>query len=169
MIKDIVKIQEAEIAIDHDECLDPSWCRDKELFIESNSNENNTLTTVTFNGVLSIYIYWESHLSAASFEVLYTPETGVLFIGCGNLSARVSIKESKLLDIDYVFLFWSLERHKNYILETGELECFLYNLNGEKISSTAVDPPYEIEILDEGIKFKSIVSGTTWLTYNNNG
>lgn len=97
------------------------------------------------------------------------PETGILFLGCGSLSARVSTRESKLLDIDNVCLFWGLSRHKEFVLETGELECFLYSLTGEKVSSTAVDPPYEMDVTDNGIKFESIVLGSTWLKYERNG
>ena len=104
-----------------------------------------------------------------AWVILYVPETGILFLGCGSISARVSTREIKLIDIDNVCLFWSLSRHKEYVLETGELECFLYSLSGEKVSSTAVDPPYEMEVTDNGIKFESIVLGSTWLRYESNG
>ena len=106
MIETKVIIEDAELFIKHEECHDPSWCRDKSLFIESKSNENNTITTLIFNNYLSVYIYWESHSSAASFEALFVPETGVIFIGCGSMSARVSTKLQKLIDnrLRYSFL-----------------------------------------------------------------
>jgi len=169
MISSKITVNDAEIKIEHEECSDPSWCRDKDIFIESCSSDNNTLSTITFNDYLTIYVFWESCPSGVSKELLYVPETGVLFLGCGSISARVSTLESKLIDIDNVFLFWGLSRHKEYVLETGELECFLYSLSGKKVSSTAVDPPYEIEVTDTGIKFESIVLGSTWLGYESNG
>ncbi|MEI8641340.1 hypothetical protein P4S68_10730 [Pseudoalteromonas sp. Hal099] len=156
----------AEINIKHEKCSDPSWCRDKQIFVESKSSNNNTLTTLNFNDHQKIYVFWESFSSAEFFEVLYVPETGVLFFGCGSMSARVCTKNAKLIDTEHVCLFWGLNRHQNYILETGELDCFLYTLDGKKISSTIVDPPYEMEVTDQGIKFTSIVVGTTWLRYN---
>lgn len=169
MISSKVIVEDAEIKISHENCSDPSWCREKSIFIESNSSQNNTLSTVTFNDCLKVFVYWESFSSAESFEVLFIPETGVIFLGCGEISARISTKNSNLIDINYVCLFWGIGRYKEYVLETGELECFLYSLDGNKISSTAVDPPYEMDMTEQGIKFESIVAGTTWLKYPSNG
>ncbi|WP_444904947.1 hypothetical protein ACJJIU_09455 [Microbulbifer sp. CnH-101-E] len=169
MISSKVTIDDAEIKIEHEECSDPSEWRDKGLFIESNSADNNTLSKLTFNDFLTIYVFWDSYPVGVSQEILYAPETGVLFIGCGSVSARVSTEESKIIGTENVCLFWGLSRHKGYVLETGELECFLYSLSGEKVSSTDVDPPYEMETTADGIKFESIVVGTTWLRYSSNG
>lgn len=168
MIPSKITINDAEIKIEHEECSDPSWCRDRDIFIESSGSENNTLSIITFNDYLTIYIFWESCSSGASQEVLFVPETGVLFLGCGSISARVSTRDSKLIGFESVCLFWGLSRHKEYVLEIGELECFLYSLSGEKISATAVDPPYEMEVTEKGIKFESIVLGSTWLRYEGN-
>jgi len=169
MISSKVTINDAEIKIGHEECSDPSWCRNKEVFIESGSAANNTLSTIVFNDYLTIYVFWDSRPVGVSQEILYAPETGVLFIGCGSISARVCTKTSKVLGTNNVCLFWGLENFKNYVLETGELECFLYSQAGDKISSAEVDPPYEMEITEDGIKFDSIVLGTTWLRYASNG
>ena len=35
----------------------------------------------------------------------------------------------------------------------------------QKFQTTAVDPPYEIDVTENGIKFESIVLGTTWLRF----
>lgn len=165
MISSKIIAEEAEIKIEHEDCSDPNWCRKKEIFIESMRTENNTLSTISFNDDVFVYVFWESFLVAKSFEVLYVADTGVLFFGCGNVTGRVCTRTSKLLGLDYVTLFWGLERHKNYVLEMGELECSLYFLDGEKVSKAEVDPPYEVEVQEEGIKFESIVMGTTWLRY----
>lgn len=165
MIESKVVVEDAEILIRHEQCADPSWCSQNDLYIKSNSSDNNTLTTVVFNDYLSVYLYWENHSSANSVEVLYVPETGVLFMGCDRLSIRVDTRSQKLIDVDFVALFWGLERHKEFILETGELQCFLYSKSGKKLASAEVDPPYEMELYDQGIMFKSIVAGETWLKY----
>jgi len=159
-------IDTSEINVVHSECSDPGLYKSKPLFVESNGN-NNTLSVVSFNDSVEIYVYWESFEAAKQFDIAFVPETGILFIGCGTLSVRLCTKSYKLLDISYPELFWSLKRHKEYILELGELECFLYSLDGKQISSAAVDPPYEMEVFDHGIKFESIVVGTTWLEYLN--
>ena len=90
MITSKEKIHDAEMLIKHESCSDPGWCRNKEIFIESNSVENNILSTTKFDEYLHIYIFWESFTSDASVEVLYIPETGVMFIGAGTVSARIS-------------------------------------------------------------------------------
>ena len=163
-ISNKVTIEGAEVKIEHESCSNPNLYRDKGIFFESTSKENNTLSKIAFNDNLTIYIYWESFESGAkTLDVLYVPETGVLFAGCGYVTARVCTIRKKLLDLDYVELFWGLARHKDYVLESsGELECSLYSLDGRKIASAPVDPPYEMEVTEEGIKFESIVVGTTW-------
>lgn len=165
MIPSKIRLGDTEIGIEHQECSDASWCKDKDIFIESSSSDNNTLSTITVNGNLTIRVFWESSQTGVSQEILFVPETGILFLGCGSISARISTKENKLVGFEDVFLFWGLDRHKYYVLETGELECFLYSLSGDKISTADVDPPYEMEVKKEGIRFDSIVHGTTWLKY----
>jgi len=168
MISSKVTINDAEITIKHQECSNSLLCRDQGIFIESCSSSNNTLSTITFNDSLTILLFWDSCSSGVSQELLYVPETGVLFIGCGSVSVRVSTKESRLIDVKNICLFWGLSRHKEFVLETGELECFLYSLSGETISSTSVDPPYQMDVTENGIKFESIVLGNTWLRYESN-
>jgi hypothetical protein len=168
MISSKIIINEAEIHIQHEQCVDPSWCQDKGILIKATGSDNNILSTIIFNDFLTVYVLWESCLSGISQEILYVPETGILFLGCGCVSARISTKESRLIGVEDVSLFWGLSRHKDYVLETGELECFLYSLSGKKISRADVDPPYEMEVTDKGIRFKSIVLGDTWLRYEGN-
>lgn len=168
MISNKFTINEAEIKIKHEQCSDPQRCRDDDIFVESCSSKNNTLSTITFRDDLTICVFWESYSSCSSQELLYVPETGVLFLGCGSLSARVAVQQRRLLDVKNICLFWGFSRHKDFVLETGELECFLYSLSGAEISTTAVDPPYEIDVTENGIKFESIVLGTTWLRFEVN-
>lgn len=168
IISSKVTIDEAEIKIKHESCSDPSWCRNKEIYIEANGKDNDTLSTITVNDYLTVYVYWESFSYPKSFEVLYVPSTGVLFLGASTISAQINTKKSKLIGIEFPCLFWALERHENFVIEYGELECFLYDLEGKKISSADVDPPYEIEFTEQGIQFESTLVGKTWLRYDRN-
>ena len=165
MVNNRLIIEDAEIQIEHKSCTDAQCYQDKGIYIESISCHNNTLSKITFNQHLVVYLYWEFHSCAKLVEILYVPETEVLFLGCDKLSAQVDVSNNRLINANDVDLFWGLERHKQFILETGELQCFLYDLNGKLISSTSVDPPYEMEMNQDGIKFTSIVLGTTWLKY----
>lgn len=158
-------IDDLILQVSHEECSDPSWHRDSDIFIESHSSDKNTLSTIQINSDSQIYIFWESHSFAKALDILYVPETSVLFIGCGALSARISIKDKKLIDIEHVHLFWELTRYKAFVLATGELDCYLYDLFGNRVARAAVDPPYETVFLEDAIKFKSIVHGTTWLKF----
>lgn len=166
MVSSKILIGDAEIEVMHEPCVDPGSCGHKNIFIESSSAENNTLSTITFNDYLTIHLFWEHCSSGVSQEILYVPETGVLFIGCGSISARVSTREQKLIDVNSVALFWSFDRHGNYVLETGEIECFLYSLSGNKIAKADVDSPYETYFTEKGIRFESDFYGSTWLYYS---
>ncbi|MES2823548.1 MAG: hypothetical protein V4732_08100 [Pseudomonadota bacterium] len=166
MIVSKVVIEDAEISIAHQKCSDASLYKSKGLFIESTGSKNNTISCINYNDYLDIYLFWESHSSAKSVEVLFVPETAILFIGCGEISARVCVKTNSIIGIERITLFWCFTRHKNYILEMDELQCFLYALDGKKVDEVEVDPPYETEYLENGIKFESSIFGTGWLHYN---
>jgi len=158
-------IDDVEILIEHQSLTDTQPYRDKDIYLESTSSQNNTLSTITINYNLVVHLFGEFHSCTKLVEILYVPETEVLFLGCDKLSAQVDVSNNRLINANNIDLFWGLERHKQFILETGELQCFLYDLSGKLISSTSVDPPYEMEVNQDGIKFTSIVLGTTWLKY----
>ena len=165
MVSNRLIIEDVEILIEHQSLNKKRSYRDKDIYLESTSCQNNTLSTITFNNQLEVNLFWEFHSCAKLVEILYVPETKVLFLGCGQLSAQIDVSNSCLINTNNIDLFWGLERHKQFVLETGELQCFLYDLSGNLISSTSVDPPYEMEVNQDGIKFTSIVLGTTWLKY----
>ena len=165
MVSNKLIIDDVEILIEHKSLTEAGCFRDKDIYLESTSCQNNTLSTIRFNNQLEVHLFWEFHSCAKLIEILYVPETKVLFLGCDKLSAQVDVNNNRLINSNNVDLFWGLERHKQFILETGELQCFLYDLSGNQIASTSVDPPYEIEVNQDGIKFTSIVLGTTWLKY----
>jgi len=99
MVSSRLIIDDAEILIEHQSLTDTRSYREKGIYLESISHQNNTLSTITINHNLVVHIFWEFHSCAKLVEILYIPETKVLFLGC--------------------------ERHKQFVLETGELQCFL--------------------------------------------
>lgn len=166
MKSNTVSIGDTQLKLEHQRCSDPHWCLDKGIFIEANGDNNDTLSTITLNGYFHVYVYWAALSCTESFEVLYVPSTEVLFLGAGGVSAQISIKESKVIGVEFPCLFWGLERHGDFVIESGELECFLYGLDGKRISSAPVDPPYEMIFTEQGVKCQSAVMGTTWLRFD---
>ena len=49
-------------------------------------------------------------------------------------------------------LFWSFERRREWVLELGEVECFLYDLAGNQLGAVPADPPYDITESDRGLR-----------------
>lgn len=111
-----------------------------------------------------IAVHWTCEVDDR-FQFLLIPETGVLFIGAEILSGVVHLHTRQVLDQKQVFLFWAFERKGAFVLELGEMTCFLYDLNGRLVGQVAVDPPYQVEETEAGIKFTSEVAGQQWLVY----
>ncbi|MHA0858398.1 hypothetical protein [Paenibacillus sp. CMAA1364] len=93
-------------------------------------------------------------------------DTQTILIGSKKKSCAINLITRT---VEYEFshcLFWDFTELKNgLILETGELDCMLRNINGKIIAQVPVDPPYEIFHEEDGIRFESIVYGTTYLKY----
>ena len=56
-------------------------------------------------------------------------------------------------------------RSRGYVLEQGELACYLRAETGEVLAEAPVDPPYDLFETDEGIRFESICVGEQWLRF----
>lgn len=100
-----------------------------------------------------------------SFEVLLIEETFTLFLGAASVVAVVGLSDLRPISQHRTGEFWGFERKDGYVLEFGELDCFLYDLHGETLAHASVDPPYETYETYEGIRFESLVFGTQWLRY----
>lgn len=100
-----------------------------------------------------------------SFEVLLIEETGTLFLGAASAVAAVGLSEMRPISQHHTREFWGFERKEGYVLELGELACFLYDLHGNVLGHAAVDPPYRTYETKEGIRFESGVAGARWLRY----
>lgn len=132
--------------------------------ILESSEQNDTLTTISLDvGTVVAQVHWSSSASA-DFQILLVPETSHLYLGGGQVSGVINLKERRIVSQESPCLFWAFERRDRHIVEYGELECLLYDLQGQVLDRANVDPPYEVRHAAAGINFVSIVAGSTWLT-----
>lgn len=79
--------------------------------------------------------------------VLLVPETDVLFIGAGERLLAYSLREPKRLWEDRADIgFWHWQRHDSVILMSAELELAAWDLQGKKLWTTFVEPPWEYRV-----------------------
>ena len=126
--------------------------------------QNDTLTTISLDHrTVAARVHWSSSASA-DFQILLVPETNHLYVGGGQVSAAINLAERLVVSQESPCLFWGFERRDRYVVEYGELECMLYDLQGQVLDRASVDPPYDVRHAAGGINFVSIVAGSTWLT-----
>lgn len=138
------------------------------LVVSSEDKESNCLSVIEVQEKdfkRDVFVHWTNEGDWCYFSVLYVSETKTLFVVAGYVVASIDLDFKEVKELNFPMLFWAFERKGNYVLELGELECRLYDLNGSLIDSTSVDPPYEFEEKINGIYFQSPVMGTTWLHY----
>ena len=79
--------------------------------------------------------------------VLLVPETQLLFIGAGErlLAYRLGPPE-KLWEQEVMIGFWGWQRYQQFVIMSAELELAVWNIHGEKLWSTFVEPPWSYTI-----------------------
>lgn len=168
MIDTVFHYDDTPIRVSHDRCSDPVGRTEDGILVCSPSAESDTLTTITIGAYgqpRRIYIFWPLVARGEHFDLLFIPDTDTLFVGGGSHSATINTESMSIVCQNDITLFWAFERRREFVLELGELQCFLYDLRGELIDEAPVDPPYEINETDEGINLVSIVTGSRWLNY----
>jgi len=132
-------------------------------------DEINSLVTISFetNGQLKqIFFFCSIDEFGRNFGLVFTPSSSNIFIGGGKLSAVINIRSMEIIrETINSCMFWRFEQINNHVVEFGEVECYLYGLNGEKIDDCVVDPPYEYEVEDDEITFQSPVFGKQSLQF----
>ncbi|KLU03478.1 hypothetical protein RISK_004482 [Rhodopirellula islandica] len=168
MIDTVFHYDDTPIRVSHDCCTDPVGRTEDGLLVRSASAESDTLSTITIGpheNLRKIYVFWSLVTTGEHFDLLYVPDTQTLFVGGGSHSASIDTATMSIIQQNDITLFWAFERRRQFVLELGELECFLYDLHGKLIDEAPVDPPYEINETDGGINLVSIVVGSQWLTF----
>lgn len=82
--------------------------------------------------------------------VLLVPESNTAFIGAGTELLICSLAPIKLLSHQQTECgFWSWRRVNNVVLMSAELELAVWNIQGEKLWSRFVEPPWHYDIQGE--------------------
>jgi len=82
--------------------------------------------------------------------VLVVPETSLLFIGAGERLLAYKLWEPKRLWEDFAQTgFWNWRRHGDVVLMAAELEFAAWSVEGVKLWSTYVEPPWTYEVHGE--------------------
>ena len=103
--------------------------------------------------------FWPHVVIALRFEpgpesgfvpgVVVIPKTQLLLIGAGTRLLAYDLKDPRRLweDVaDVGFLGW--KRHGNVLVMSAELELAAWTLDGAKLWSTFVEPPWDYEVFD---------------------
>lgn len=92
--------------------------------------------------------------------VLLVPETDRLFVGAGERLLAYDLGTSKRLWEDSADTgFWSWARHDDVVVMSAELEIAAWDLEGRKLWSRFVEPPWEYRVEDGRVHLD--VMGTT--------
>jgi hypothetical protein len=86
--------------------------------------------------------------------VLLAPETGMVFIGAGTrlLGYRSTASEWHQIFVDEVEVgFWNWRRHDDIVLMSAELELAAWSLEGTKLWSRFVEPPWGYTVTGDQI------------------
>jgi hypothetical protein len=75
--------------------------------------------------------------------ILVVPETSVLFIGAGTrILAYDLLRPQRLWHDEAEMGFWFWRRHRDVIVMSAELELAAWDIHGQKLWTTFVEPPW---------------------------
>lgn len=85
--------------------------------------------------------------------LLLIPETHLLFIGAGTrVLAYDLLHNQRLWEDENDCGFWGWKCHKDVVLMAAELELAAWNVQGKKLWSIFVEPPWDYEVHDNRIR-----------------
>lgn len=120
--------------------------RDGRHFIAIGLSDRDSLPDIFIEG-------WYSPGPSSGFHpgVRVIPETGVAFIGAGTAIRIFSMRDGKLADEEVEVGFWGWERHAGYVLMSAELEFAVWSVEGKKLWSTFVEPPWHFDVAGDRV------------------
>jgi len=133
----------------------------------NDTDESDSLVYLRVNDEITIHCFLNcSSFGVNDLTVFCSEETRTIFIGGKKKSFTINMNTNQISNEFEHCLFWDFNILSNgLILETGELDCLLRDRNRTILSHAPVDPPYEIFDEEDGIRFNSIVHGTTYLKF----
>lgn len=82
-------------------------------------------------------------------------ETSLLFIGAGERLLAYRLDPPAQIWEDHADTgFWGWERYKDVLLMSAELELAVWNIRGEKLWSTFVEPPWDYRLDEDTISLE---------------
>lgn len=97
--------------------------------------------------------------------LLFNQATTTLFIGAETFATAVDLVSGNVVGPHSVDLVWHFRQSGEFVIELGEVACFLRTGSGDLLGQASVDPPYEIIETPEGVRFESPTMGTQWLRF----
>jgi hypothetical protein len=84
---------------------------------------------------------------------LLVPERHLILVGAGTCLLAYELSPVRRLWEDVADCgFWSWKRHGNIVLMSAELELGAWDLNGRKLWSTFVEPPWSYEVRGDRVE-----------------
>jgi hypothetical protein len=95
--------------------------------------------------LLEIKEHYEPSASAGFYPgIIFVPETNILFIGAGQyVHAYILDSGEKLWDDEVNTGFWNWQRFGNTVVMSAELELAAWDIQGNKLWSIFVEPPWD--------------------------
>jgi hypothetical protein len=158
----------AFVTIDHEPATGKDGVGRDVTVVRQQDKAANVLTSIRIyagESLQTVLLFWCRESTSDRVGIFLNEESEALFLGVGTLAAAVRLRAREVVGQHDVDLFWSFRRSGEYVLELGELACFLRAASGELLAEAPVDPPYEIHESSEGVRFESPVYGTQWLHY----
>lgn len=89
--------------------------------------------------------------------VALVPETGVLFIGGGQVVRAYSLRDPmrRLWEEEVAFGFWDWRRFDDVVVMSGEVTIAAWTTSGERLWSSWVEPPWEYEVSGDRVSLDS--------------
>ncbi len=127
---------------------------------------NKLIEIVIDNQVLINFFINEDHYGECDIAIFSLSERIRILLAGKKKSCRINLLDGTVDNVFEHFLFWAFILLDNgLIFEQGELDCLLRDKEGNILDQVPVDPPYEVHYELDGIRFESIVYGTTKLIY----
>lgn len=142
------------------------------ILLQARGCEPNTLTRIRVDAPTferHVFLHWHHRDASPPLGLFLAPRGDVLLVGGGTISASISLSEPRVLHENAVVHFWGFQRRRNAILELGEQECRLYDLDGNLTGCAPVEPPYDLKETDAGIELHSDDAETRILTWPEGG
>ncbi|MDJ1468866.1 hypothetical protein QNI19_03795 [Cytophagaceae bacterium DM2B3-1] len=147
-------------------CLEKVYSNDKVcasslVYIQGYSNSNISDTVK-----VRIQFDWRGHSEVITEEIfLFIPETKTLFFRSGNQWAVFNLLNKMTIQHEHAFCHPWLEQIGHFVLIEDELEAYLMTLDGQKINSVPIDPPWQRQDFPDRIEYLSPVYGKQTLLF----